>query len=344
MESPKFLNRYNAVKNDKLPACLKVTKHISVEFDQNRSLEELWNIHDIEMENYRQVFKEINSGVRSQDLPQARSSLLDLKIAIADKILQHCHFCERRCGANRKEGEVGYCRLDKTSRYASEFLHMGEEPELVPSHTIFLTGCVFSCVYCQNWNISTRPESGVVIDPQKVGRLIDMRRRMGARNVNFVTPTPHLHKILDIVNETKVNTPVIWNSNMYHSWEAGKLLEGVIDVYLADFKYGNNECAKWYSNAKDYMRVVERNFETAYQSAEIILRHLVIPGHVECCTRHIAEWTATHIPKLRFNLMFQYMPHYRAAEFPEINMYLSQEDCEHATRIVLEAGLGEALV
>ena len=344
MGSPKFLNRYNAVENDELPACFKVTKHISVEFDQNASLEELWNVHDMGMENYRRAFKEVNSGVRGQELPEAGSSLLDLKIVIADKILQNCHFCERRCGANRKEGEVGYCRLGETSRYASEFLHMGEEPELVPSHTIFLAGCVFSCVYCQNWNISTRPESGVVIDPQKVGRLIDMRRRMGARNVNFVTPTPHPHTILKVINEVSVNTPVIWNSNMYNSWEVGKLLEGVIDVYLADFKYGNDACAKRYSNVKDYMRVVERNFETAYRQAEIILRQLVIPGHVECCTRPIAEWTAAHIPKVRFNLMFQYAPYYRAAEYPEINMYLSQKERERATRIVLEAGLEDVLV
>ena len=344
MGSPKFLNRYNAVENNELPACFKVTKHISVEFDQNASLEELWNVHDMEMENYRWAFKEINSGVRSQELPEAESSLLDLKIAIVDKILQHCHFCERRCGANRKEGEVGYCRLGETSRYASEFLHMGEEPELVPSHTIFLTGCVFSCVYCQNWDISTRPESGFVIDPQKVGRLIDMQRRRGARNVNFVTPTPHPHTILKVINEISANTPVVWNSNMYHSLEIGKLLEGVIDVYLADFRYGNDECAKRYSNAKDYMRVVERNFETAYRQAEIILRHLVIPGHVECCTRPIAEWTAAHIPKVRFNLMFQYTPHYRAAEFPQINRYLTLKEHEHATQIVQDSGLEDVLV
>ena len=344
MESPKFLNRYNAVENDELPACFKVTKHISVEFDQNASLEELWNVHDMEMENYRRAFKEVNSGVRSQELPQAESSLLDLKIAIADKILQHCHFCERRCGANRKEGEVGYCRLGETSRYASEFLHMGEEPELVPSHTIFLTGCVFSCVYCQNWDISTHPQSGIVIDPQKIGRLIDMRRREGARNVNFVTPTPHPHTILKVINEVSVNTPVVWNSNMYHSLEIGKLLEGVIDVYLADFRYGNDECAKRYSNAKDYMRVVERNFETAYRQAEIILRQLVIPGHVECCTRPIAEWTAAHIPKVRFNLMFQYTPYYRAAEFPQINRYLTRKERERATQIVRDSGLEDVLI
>lgn len=344
MGSPKFLNRYNAVENDELPACFKVTKHISVEFDQNASLEELWNVHDMEMENYRRAFKEVNSGVRSQELPEAGSSLLDLKIAIADKILQHCHFCERRCGVNRKEGEVGYCRLGETSRYASEFLHMGEEPELVPSHTIFLTGCVFSCIYCQNWDISTRPESGVVIDPQKLGTLIDMQRMRGAQNVNFVTPTPHAHTILKVINKVSVNTPVIWNSNMYHSWEVGKLLEGVIDVYLADFRYGNDECAKRYSNAKDYMRVVGRNFETAYRQTEIILRQLVIPGHVECCTRPIAEWTAAHISKVRFNLMFQYTPYYRAAEFPLINRYLTLKERECATRIVRDSGLVDVLV
>jgi len=344
MGYPKFLNRYFRVENNELPARFKITKHIPVTFDPHAPLEELWNIHEYEIENYRNMVQDVDFHGHYTELPEARSSLLDLKIAIADKILQNCHFCERRCGVNRKEGEVGYCRLGGISRYASEFLHMGEEPELVPSHTIFFTGCVFSCVYCQNWDISTRPASGIVIDPRSVGEIIETRRMQGARNVNFVTPTPHPHTVLKLINEVSVNTPTVWNSNMYHSWEIGKLLEGVIDVYLADFRYGNDECAKRYSNVNDYVRVVTRNFGTAYRHAEIILRQLVIPGHLDCCTRPIVEWTATHIPRVRFNLMFQYTPYYQAAEFLEINRYLTLQEREHAVRIVLKAGLEDVLI
>ncbi|MEA1984029.1 MAG: radical SAM protein [Euryarchaeota archaeon] len=134
---------------------------------------------------------------------------------------------------------------------------MGEEPELVPSHTIFFTGCVFACVYCQNWDISPHPESGTNADPEDLASIIQRRRYEGARNVNFVTPTPHAHSILKIIDRVAVNTPMVWNSNMYHSREVAKLLEGVIDVYLADFKYGDDNCARKYSKVRDYLDVVK---------------------------------------------------------------------------------------
>jgi len=122
--------------------------------------------------------------------------------------------------------------MDAVSRYSAEFLHHGEEPELVPSHTIFFTGCNFSCVYCQNWQISTAPNRGIPILPEEFARKITLQRAYGSKNVNFVTPTPHTHTILKILNALKVNVPVVWNSNMYYSSEVAKLLEGVVDVYL----------------------------------------------------------------------------------------------------------------
>ena len=344
MGYPKFLNNYFKVENCELPARFKITGRIPVEFDPDASIEELWDIHDSEMETCRTIINDVYSYGSYSGMTQTELSLLDLKVAIADKMLENCHFCERRCGVNRKKGILGYCRVGELSRYASEIMHRGEEPELVPSHTIFLSGCVFSCVYCQNWDISTHPTNGTMIDPGNVAEIIDMRRAQGAINVNFVTPTPHTHTILKIINEISVNTPVIWNSNMYHSSEVGKLLEGVVDLYLADFRYGNDRCAEAYSNVKDYLRVVQRNFETAYRQADIILRQLVLPGHLECCTRPIVEWTATHIPKLRFNLMFQYTPHYRAGEYMEINRYLTLNERERAVQIVREAGLEDVLV
>ena len=136
-----------------------------------------------------------------------------------------------------------------------------------------------------------------------------------------------------------MNTPVIWNSNMYHSSEATVLHEGVVDVYLADFRYGNDECALRYSKVSNYMDVVTRNFETAYRDSEILLRHLVIPGHVECCTAPIIEWVAAHTPDVRFNLMFQYRPTYQASEYPEINRYLSSEEVELAEKLLEESGI-----
>mgnify|MGYP000850259011 FL=1 len=362
MAAPKYLKRYFKVQKDEMPALFKITERIPAQFDPGMQLEELRKIHGREIEEYRKLRENIeleasealdykNAAERLTlftesflKIPKASPSLLDLKVELADRMISNCQCCGWRCEVDRKAGEKDFCRLADISNYASEFLHMGEEPELVPSHTIFFTGCTFACVYCQNWEISTCPEAGTLIEPRKLAKLIDIRRMHGARNVNFVTPTPHAHTVLKIVRDISVNTPVIWNSNMYHSPEIAEILEGVVDVYLGDFKYGNNKCAQKYSKVKNYLEIVQPNFEFAYKTAEILLRHLVLPGHLECCTRPISEWVAKHIPQIRFNLMFQYRPCYRAMEYPEIGRSLTPEEEVKAIEIVKEAGIEDLLV
>lgn len=339
---PLFLSRYLEVMRDRLPSRFLISRSISVDLKRDSSLAELWEKHNEAMESFRERMECLRS---MHDLPPpASSSLLDLKVAIADKMLESCHFCGKRCGANRKKKQVGYCRIDAVSRYSAEFLHQGEEPELVPSHTIFFTGCNFTCVYCQNWDISQAPQSGGPILPDEFARIITLRRAYGSRNVNFVTPTPHTHTILKILNSLRVNVPVVWNSNMYYSKEIADLLEGVVDVYLGDMRYGNDECAKRYSNAPDYWNVVKRNFTMAYTGGEILLRHLVLPGHLECCTEPIIKWTKENIPKVRFNLMFQYRPGYRAYEYPEINRSLVPGEIQKAIAIARDGGLEDVLI
>ncbi len=362
MAAPKYLKRYFKVQRNEMPALFKITERIPVQFDSDMQLEELRKIHKQEIEEYRKLRENLEleaaNALACTDpsdrlmlltevflaLPKASPSLLDLKVAIVDRIMEKCHCCGWRCGVNRKAGEKGFCRLTYFSNYASEFLHMGEEPELVPSHTIFFAGCTFACIYCQNWDISTCPEAGTLIEPRKLAKLIDLRKMHGARNVNFVTPTPHVHTVLKIIREISVNTPVVWNSNMYHSPEIAEILEGVVDVYLGDFKYGNDVCAQKYSKIKNYLEIVQPNFEFAYRTAEILLRHLVLPGHLECCTKPVAEWVAKNIPHIRFNLMFQYRPCYRAMEYPELGRRLTPEEEVRAIDIVKEAGIEDLLI
>ncbi|MCE8423475.1 MAG: radical SAM protein [Candidatus Methanoperedens sp.] len=339
---PIYLTRYFDVAGDRLPSQFLISQSVYVDFQKDLPPAELWKKHDKAMI----LFREKNENIKSMKdlLPRASSSLLDLKIEIANKILENCHFCERRCGANRKKKEPGYCGREAVSRYSAEFLHRGEEPELVPSHTIFLTGCNFSCIYCQNWDISTAPQRGIPILPKELAHAISVRRAYGSKNVNFVTPTPHTHMILKILNALKVNIPVVWNTNMYYSEEVAKLLEGAVDVYLGDFRYGNDGCAKKYSRIPDYMRNVTRNFKIAYTGGEILLRQLVLPGHLECCTRPIVEWVLENIPKIRFNLMFQYRPEYRVSEFPEINRILTPDEIQKALEIIKKSGLEDVLI
>jgi len=277
-------------------------------------------------------------------LEPAEPGLLDVKVELARRMLESCVCCERRCGADRTEGKTGFCGATAESRYSSDFLHMGEEPELVPSHTIFFTGCTFECVYCQNWDIAMNALSGLRAEPAMLAAVLQEGVSQGSRNANFVggNPDPHLWTILETVRLTGPVAralPMVWNSNMFTSSEAMELLNGVIDVYLGDFRYGNDVCAEEFSGVRGYWDVVSRNFAYAFETAEVMLRHLVLPGHLECCTRPIMEWVSENMPGAYFNLMFQYRPEYKAGLFPTIDRRLTPEERSKALAMASEYGL-----
>ncbi len=282
------------------------------------SLKELLNLH-------REGMKMFRAG---KDFKKKGLNLLELKTEITKRILSKCTLCAHHCGANRSSGEFGFCGVPVDSHFSSEFLHLGEEPELVPSHTIFFNGCTMKCVYCQNWDIATAPQGGWLANPEKLAYLIKAREKEGARNVNFVggEPTPHLKTVLETLLMLNTEIPVVWNSNQYYSLLTAEILEGAVDLYLADFRYGNDECALKYSKVKDYFSVVSRNFLLAFEQADVILRHLVLPGHISCCTEPIMNWVSKNLPGVYFNLMFQYYPVYQASFYPEINRRLTEKE------------------
>jgi putative pyruvate formate lyase activating enzyme len=301
--------------------------------------EELWKLHRTAMQKWRDAWYE-----KTAPSPVHGPSLLDLKSALADLMLRDCHMCERCCGVNRTEGEKGYCGVGAVSRVASNFLHFGEEPELVPSHTIFFSGCTFNCVYCQNWDIAMDARIGSPADPEYLADSLREGMRQGSRNANFVggNPDPNLHTILRTIialGDDGRYLPMVWNSNMYTSQESMDLLEGVMDVYLADFRYGNDECAGRYSDVRNYFEVVSRNFSTAHRQGDIMLRQLLLPGHLECCTARIMAWVADNMPDTYFNLMFQYRPEYRAALHPEIDRRPSPQEKMEAVELARRYGI-----
>jgi len=322
------LEDYFAILQGKRPARYRFSSRIPA---GAASLEgcgesELWRLHDLAIGAFGAAWR---SGLLPP--PAEKPSLLDLKAAIARRMLKSCHMCERRCGVNREQGEPGYCGVTGIPRIASNFLHFGEEAEIVPSHTVFFSGCTFRCAYCQNWDIAVDPRCGSPAEAVALAASLRDGAAQGSRNANFVggDPTPALHIILETLAslaEQGVNLPIIWNSNMYASSQALCLLDGAIDVYLGDFRYGNNDCALRYSSAEDYFGVVSRNFLTAYRQGEIILRQLLLPGHFSCCTAPIMQWVASRMPDVYFNLMFQYHPEYRASLYPEINRRPSAEE------------------
>ena len=337
------LGRYFSVMLDEKPAKFAIARRIPAEFNENESNEKLWEKHVDLILKFRRIEREIDCNIRNLgEMPTPRKSFLDLKIEIATRILSDCHFCTRRCGVNRLESELGYCRCGSQMTVSSIFEHMGEEPELVPSGTIFTMGCTMQCKHCQNWAISQWKERGNLYNPKELAKEVERFRSNGCRNINLVggEPTPWLQQWLRTFRHVKVNVPVVWNSNGYYSLETANLLAGFADVYLLDFKYGTDECAEKISEAPNYWKVCRRNHLKANRFGEIITRLLVLPNHLECCTRSIVNWIAKNLgPEARVNVMFQYRPEWRAYEINELSRRLSGYEVKRAIQLTKEAKL-----
>ncbi len=321
-------NYFKILEGKKTASYIKCKK-LPVKLDLSCDEDRLWEAHEGALER-------LGNSVTT-DSP--RTSLLDLKLKLARQMLLGCELCERRCNANRLKGKAGHCGVLQ-SRISSEFIHWGEEPELVPSHTIFFSGCTFNCVFCQNWDISQNPKNGDIMSPRRIAELIE-RRDESTRNVNWVggDPTSNLPFIIESLTYCDVNKPQVWNSNLYLSEKSMTLLDGMVDVYLTDFKYGNNECAKRLSNVTNYWEIITRNHTIARTQCEMIIRHLVLPGHFKCCSKPILEWIAENLTNVRVNVMDQYRPEYNAYDYEELSRGLDKGEFMHAYKLADTLGL-----
>jgi putative pyruvate formate lyase activating enzyme len=340
------LERYRAIVEGRSNARYLLTRSVAMGADAGPSLSERWKAHDGKMGEYRDLVT-TNASPRTME-----NSLLDLKKGIADELLKACCFCEHDCRVDRGKGIKGRCGVLEP-RVASQFVHMGEEEPLVPSYTIFFSGCNMQCVFCQNYDISTRLDCGSKIPAEDMALHIEgMAERRGEgrtsivrelriRNVNWVggDPTPNLPYFLEVLGHSLANLAQVWNSNMYMSEKAMALLDGTVDVYLTDLKYGNDACALRLSGTGDYMRIVTRNHLLAVQQCEVIVRHLMLPGHLECCTLPALDWLADHMPTAVVNVMAQYHPEHRAGEYPELRGQVSRRDHEAAVDHARRKGL-----
>jgi len=337
------LARYFAVTQGEKPAKFLLCGRIAAEFDEQDSTEVLWQQHSKLIHEQEKLEQKLDRQQESLDEhPLPRQSLLDLKVELARRILCHCHFCSRRCGVDRTKGELGYCKCGSNIMVSSIFMHMGEEPELVPSGTIFTMGCTMRCKHCQNWTISQWTETGEAYSPELLAREVETLHCNGCRNANLVggEPTPWLKQWLETFKHVKVNIPVVWNSNSYYSPQAAQLLAGFADVYLLDFKYGPKGCAQRISATPDYWKTCTRNHQEAKKHGETIIRILILPGHLECCTKPTIDWIAKNLgPHTRVNIMFQYRPEWQAHEIPELQRRLSRDEMETTIRAAKEAKL-----
>ncbi|MEM2213948.1 MAG: radical SAM protein [Candidatus Nezhaarchaeales archaeon] len=345
-EIRKRLGWYYKVMVDENPAKYRICKRIEVDVDLSVDDEGLWRAHREGAKRFSEIWREIASGdMRIEDLEEPKVSLLDVKVELVKRMLRSCIFCERRCKVNRERGEKGFCKLDATARVSSFFHHYGEEAPLVPSGTIFFTSCSFKCVYCQNWDISTDPYNGVEVTPKQLASIATRLRKEGCRNINYVggNPDQSMHVIVESLKYMDINVPILWNSNAYSSLEAMEILKDIVDIWLPDFKYGNDKCAERLSMVPMYFEVVTRNLKIMHENGDIIVRHLVLPNHIECCTKQVLKWLAENCPRCLVNIMEQYRPEHEVARrphlYPDINRRPTMDEMNKAYSIAEKLGI-----
>lgn len=316
------LGWYIAVAEGRAPAKFMIARGIPAEGADlgSAGTRELWDLHARLSREFASVWREARDAALGGGRadwgaaePAAGPSYLDLKAELAGRLASPCALCERRCGVDRGE-RPGVCRQPLGAAVVHEwFLHPGEEDPLVPSGTIFYGGCNFRCVFCQNHEISQdSPLSGAWVGPEELAAIQEELVGSGALNLNHVggEPTPAIPTILRSMARLRSSAPQLWNSNFYMTEEAMELLLDVIDIWLPDLKYGNDGCALRLSGAPRYVETVTRNILRAAASGDMIIRHLVLPGHLDCCTRPALEWIARNLPRDRVlvNVMGQYRP------------------------------------
>ncbi len=252
-----------------------------------------------------------------------------------------CVLCEHRCGVNRLNGEHGYCKAGAEARVFRQRVESGEELELIPSHLFYLSGCDLRCAFCIAESNAFDPSRGVPLTRDLFQKAIPWGKEQGARNIQWVggEPTIHLPAILEAMSECSDLPPVVWKSDFYGTPAAFKLLDGIVDVYLADFKFGNDHCAERIARVSNYSAVVTRNLRLAAAAGDLIVRHLLLPGHFECCFRPVAAWLRDHLPRVKFSIRDGYLPKWRAVHMPDLGRRLDRESARQAHALAQEYGL-----
>ncbi|MBM3187899.1 MAG: radical SAM protein [Chloroflexi bacterium] len=272
--------------------------------------------------------------------------------------LRACDLCPRACGVDRLTREVGYCRAGAVARVASWNVHRWEEPPLSGtrgSGTLFFSECTARCLFCQNYPIS-QLGVGQEAPPERLAEMMLTLQRRGCHNINLVTPThyvPQMLEALEIAAGSGLRVPLLYNSSGYESLATLALLEGIVDIYLPDAKYADDDVARRLSGFTDYVRhnhaalgEMKRQVgvdltldEEGLAVKGMIVRHLVLP-HGLSQTPEVLAWIAAHLsPRVHVSLMAQYFPAHRAVDHPELGRKLTVEEYEEALEAFDRAGL-----
>lgn len=285
------------------------------------------------------------------------SGELARRIDAALDILNECTLCPRKCRVNRSLGEKGACRVGALPMVASHGPHFGEERPLVGSHgsgTIFLSFCNMRCIFCQNYDIS-HLGAGREVQTRELSEMMLSLRRQGCHNINFVTPTHQTAQILaalPLAVEGGLDVPLVYNCGGYEEPATLRLLEGVFDIYMPDFKYGDSATAlrlsgipRYFETAKEALKEMHRQVgdlvtdERGIAGRGLLVRHLVLPAGL-AGTRKVMEFIAREIsPDTYVNIMDQYRPCFQAAGHPPLDRRITRAEFREAVAIAREEGI-----
>ena len=288
---------------------------------------------------------------------RADSAEAALRVQQTRAMLAACSVCPRMCGTARLAGEIGLCRAGEDLKIASWNLHRGEEPPISGhggSGTIFLSGCSLRCVYCQNYPIS-QFAAGEIVSTERFVEIMLELEKSGAHNINFVTPTHYTPQIVDGVMRARgrgLSIPIVWNTSGYERVETLRLLEGIVDIYLADMRYGEDGSAKKYSKVTDYAAInraaiaeMHRQVGVLKVDAEgiaqrgLLVRHLVLPGGIASSGkvfRFLANKISVHTA---VSVMSQYFPAHKATDDALLKRRLRSDEYSAALAEFEAAGL-----
>ena len=308
----------------------RIYTELSIDDMENISIDTLWDVHN------RILTDDISPSSNKE-----MANLLEIKEELCRRIYLSCSLCPWECGVNRFT-TAGRCNLKEKAFFSSIFTHISEEVVINPAINVKLTGCSMGCLYCHTWeNLSIDSEAKELNENIWKGMNLN-----NATTIEFVggEPIVNLLSILETLNFAPYDfrLPIVWNSNGYTTKTTSSLLQGVIDVYLPDLKYGNNECAHKLSGVNKYLEFVQSGIEATIKSGvKTIVRILVIPGHIECCHLPAIEWLAQFkcYKNLWISVLDQYVPEFKAADIKELNRCPVPAEVEYVEYMAEKNGL-----
>ena len=280
----------------------------------------------------------------------------------AFKLLKKCSLCPRKCGVNRFKGEKGFCRAGINPVVYAYMPHFGEEPAIsgaTGSGTIFVSNCTLRCVYCQNYKFSQLGE-GKELSIELLAQFMLELQDKGCHNINLVTPThyiPQILKAISIAISKGLHIPIVYNTSGYESVETLTVLDGIVDIYLPDMRYGDDRLAERYSCAPNYTKINQEAIKEMFRQvgetkinkegiikSGLIIRHLVLPNNL-ARTEEVLSFIAKNLSKSTYiSLMSQYFPYHLAKGLPELARRITPEEYNYAVKLLDKYGLNNGWI